>query len=105
MVMQANLGLRRDEILEYIRSVVEVVVQLTRLPNGQRHVREVYFAHMPQEGAPAPARRTPPNPCSRRRGCKRRCSRWVAPPRRPPHGGCRGAFIMVLMVGFLLGLG
>ncbi len=58
MVMQANLGLRRDEILEYIRSVVEVVVQLTRLPNGQRIVSEVYFAHMPQEGEPAPARHT-----------------------------------------------
>ena len=58
MVMQANLGLRRDEILEYIRSVVEVVVQLTRLPNGQRIVSEVYFAHTPQEDEPAPARRT-----------------------------------------------
>lgn len=58
MVMQANLGLRRDEILEYIRSVVEVVVQLTRLPNGQRVVSEVYFAHMPQEDEPASARRT-----------------------------------------------
>ena len=58
MVMQANLGLRRDEILAYIRSVVEVVVQLTRLPNGQRIVSEVYFAHMPQEDEPAPDRRT-----------------------------------------------
>ena len=56
--MQANLGLRRDEILEYIRSVVEVVVQLTRLPNGQRIVSEVYFAHTSQADEPAPARRT-----------------------------------------------
>ena len=45
MVMQADLGLSRDEILEYIRSVVEVVVQLSRLPNGERIVSEVYFAH------------------------------------------------------------
>ena len=45
MVMQANLGLRRDEILEYIRSVVEVIVQLARLPNGERIVSEIYFAH------------------------------------------------------------
>ena len=60
MVMQANLGLRRDEILEYIRSVVEVVVQLARLPNGQRIVSEIYFAHAP-EGAPAKRRGRPPN--------------------------------------------
>ena len=65
MVMQANLGLRRDEILEYIRSVVEVIVQLTRLPNGQRIVSEVYFAHAPEgtggkEGAPKRGRGRPP---------------------------------------------
>ena len=63
MVMQANLGLRRDEILEYIRSVVEVIVQLTRLPNGQRIVSEVYFAHAPDgsEGTGgAPKRRGRP---------------------------------------------
>ena len=45
MVMQANLGLGRDEILEYIRSVIEIIVQLTRLPNGERIVSEIYFAH------------------------------------------------------------
>ena len=65
MVMQANLGLRRDEILEYIRSVVEVIVQLTRLPNGERIVSEVYFAHAPDgtegtEGTDAPKRRGRP---------------------------------------------
>ena len=63
MVMQAGLGLRRDEIQEYIRSVVEVVVQLARLPNGQRIVSEVYFAHAPDgsegKGA-APKRRGRP---------------------------------------------
>ena len=47
MVMQANLGLRREEVLEYIRSVVEIIVQLTRLPNGERIVSEIYFAHAP----------------------------------------------------------
>ena len=63
MVMQANLGLRRDEILEYIRSVVEVIVQLTRLPNGERIVSEIYFAHAPQEAegkGAAPKRRGRP---------------------------------------------
>ena len=62
MVMQANLGLRRDEILEYIRSVVEVIVQLTRLPNGERIVSEIYFAHAPDgtEGTETPRRRGRP---------------------------------------------
>ena len=62
MVMQAGLGLRRDEIQEYIRSVVEVVVQLTRLPNGQRIVSELYFAHAGDGtgAAPKPRRGRPP---------------------------------------------
>ena len=60
MVMQAGLGLRRDEIQEYIRSVVEVVVQLTRLPNGQRIVSEIYFAHAGDGNAAAPKRRGRP---------------------------------------------
>ena len=65
MVMQANLGLRRDEILAYIRSVVEVIVQLTRLPNGERRVSEIYFAHAPDgsegKGAAPKRRGRPPN--------------------------------------------
>ena len=47
MVLQAQLGLARAEILAYVRSVVEVVVQLARLPDGRRVVAEVYFAHAP----------------------------------------------------------
>ena len=45
MVMQADLGLRREEIMAYVRSVVEVVIQLKRLPGGQRSVSEIYFPH------------------------------------------------------------
>ena len=60
MVMQANLGLRREEILEYIRSVVEVIVQLTRLPNGERIVSEIYFAHAGDGTGAAPKRRGRP---------------------------------------------
>ena len=65
MVMQANLGLRRDEILEYIRSVIEIIVQLTRLPNGERIVSEIYFAHAAAETEGTEKRRgrgRPPNP-------------------------------------------
>ena len=62
MVMQAGLGLRRDEIQDYIRSVVEVIIQLTRLPNGQRIVSEIYFAHATEGRDAAPKRRgRPPN--------------------------------------------
>ena len=45
MVMQADLGLRREEIMAYVRSVVEVVIQLQRLPGGKRIVSEIYFPH------------------------------------------------------------
>lgn len=44
MVTQAGLGLIRQEILEYIHSVVEVVIQLKRI-NGKRVVSEIYFEH------------------------------------------------------------
>lgn len=44
MVTQAGLGLSRSEILEYIHSVVEVVVQLKRI-GGKRIISEIYFEH------------------------------------------------------------
>jgi len=44
MVLQSGKSLRRDEIMAYIHSVVEVVVQLKRSPEGRRFVSEVYFA-------------------------------------------------------------
>ena len=45
MVLQAGMGLRREEIMAYVRSIVEVVIQLKRLPGGERIVSEIYFAH------------------------------------------------------------
>lgn len=44
MVTQAGLGLKREEILEYIHSVVEVVIQLKRI-DGKRQITEIYFEH------------------------------------------------------------
>ena len=44
MVTQAGLGLKREEILAYIHSVVEVVIQLKRI-NGKRHISDIYFEH------------------------------------------------------------
>ncbi len=43
MVLQANMGLRREEIMAYVKAVVEVVIQLKRTPSGERIVSEIYF--------------------------------------------------------------
>lgn len=45
MVMQAGLGMNREEIKDYIHSVVEVVIQLKRGEKGRRFVSEVYFGY------------------------------------------------------------
>ena len=45
MVMQAGVGMTRAEIKEYIKSVIDVVVQLKRGEKGRRFVSEVYFKH------------------------------------------------------------
>lgn len=43
MVMQAGLGLTREQIREYIMNVVHVIIQLKRGEGGKRFVSEVYF--------------------------------------------------------------
>jgi type IV secretion system protein VirB11 len=43
MVMQAGLGMPPSEIREYIRNVVDIVIQLKRGSGGKRYVSEVYF--------------------------------------------------------------
>ena len=48
MVLQAEMGLGREEIMAYVRAVVDVVVQLKRLDDGRRVVSEIYF---PRGGA------------------------------------------------------
>lgn len=42
MVMQADLGMERPQILEYIRSIIPIVVQLKRGEKGHRYVSEIY---------------------------------------------------------------
>lgn len=42
MVLQANLGLKREEILAYIRSVIDCVVQLKRI-YGKRVVSDIWW--------------------------------------------------------------
>lgn len=43
MVMQADTGLTRSEVIEYVESLVDVIVQLRREPNGRRGVSEIYY--------------------------------------------------------------
>lgn len=43
MVMQAGLGISRDQIAEYVHNVINVVIQLKRGDKGRRFVSEVYF--------------------------------------------------------------
>ena len=45
MVMQAGLGLRRDEIIGYIRSVIPIVIQQTKL-GGWRGTSSIHFARV-----------------------------------------------------------
>jgi type IV secretion system protein VirB11 len=43
MVTQADLGLERQQILDYCRSIVEIIVQLKRGAHGRRYVSEIYY--------------------------------------------------------------
>jgi type IV secretion system protein VirB11 len=43
MVLQADLGITRNEIREYVESVVQIVIQLKRGAKGRRYVSEIYF--------------------------------------------------------------
>ncbi len=43
MVMQAGLGMPPDDILSYIKNVVDIVVQLKRGSKGRRFISQIYF--------------------------------------------------------------
>ncbi len=43
MVMQADLGLSRSQIIDYIRHIVPIVAQLKRGEAGRRFVSEIYY--------------------------------------------------------------
>jgi len=43
MIMQADLGITRDQIKHYVESVIQVVIQLKRGDKGRRYVSEIYF--------------------------------------------------------------
>lgn len=43
MVMQAGLGMTPEDIMSYIKNVVDIVVQLKRGAKGRRYISEIYF--------------------------------------------------------------
>lgn len=44
MVMQAGVALDRPQIMEYVRRIIEVVIQLKRGEGGRRYVSEIYYS-------------------------------------------------------------
>jgi len=52
MVMQGGTRLSREEIITYAKSIVDVVVQITRSEEGVRHVSEIYFKDTRVESTP-----------------------------------------------------
>ena len=43
MIMQAGLGITRDQIKQYVEDVIHVIIQLKRGEKGRRFVSELYF--------------------------------------------------------------
>jgi type IV secretion system protein VirB11 len=43
MIMQAGLGITREQIKDYVENVINVIIQLKRGDKGRRYVSEVYF--------------------------------------------------------------
>lgn len=43
MVLQAGLGIPREQIKSYVENVINVIIQLKRGPRGMRYVSEIYF--------------------------------------------------------------
>ncbi len=43
MIMQAGLGITREQIKDYVENVINVIIQLKRGEKGHRYVSEVYF--------------------------------------------------------------
>lgn len=60
MVMQAGLGLRRDEIISYIRSVLPIVIQQTKR-GGWRGTSAIYFSKMAEWQGTRPVGRRKPS--------------------------------------------
>ncbi|MDF0607503.1 P-type DNA transfer ATPase VirB11 [Wolbachia endosymbiont of Onchocerca gibsoni] len=43
MIMQANLGMSPDQIMPYIKNVIDIIIQLKRTNGGKRSISEILF--------------------------------------------------------------
>ena len=43
MVLQADLGMTRPQVLDYVRQIIPIVLQLHRGEAGRRVVSEIYY--------------------------------------------------------------
>ena len=43
MIMQADLGITREQIKEYVQTIIQIIIQLKRGEKGRRYVSEIYF--------------------------------------------------------------
>jgi type IV secretion system protein VirB11 len=43
MIMQAGIGITREQIKEYVQNVINIIIQLKRGEKGHRYVSEIYF--------------------------------------------------------------
>jgi type IV secretion system protein VirB11 len=50
MVMQGGSGLSRQELIVYAKSIINIIVQLKRAPEGERYISEIYFDQAQQGG-------------------------------------------------------
>ncbi len=60
MTAQAGSDLRREDIVRYVRSVVDIIVQLSRT-GGKRVVSEIAFSAAPAARSPVPGRSSVPD--------------------------------------------
>jgi type IV secretion system protein VirB11 len=58
MVLQSGCHLSRQEVIQYAKSIVHVVVQIKKSPLGQRFISEVYFDQASYEEIKKPKRCT-----------------------------------------------
>ena len=45
LVLQASIGLSRSEILDYVKSIIDIVIQFNRFHDGFRGMSDIYFRH------------------------------------------------------------
>lgn len=50
MVIQAGSHLSRQELIDYAKSIINVIVQIKRTPQGARYISEIYFDVAEQSG-------------------------------------------------------